>query len=125
MGRLTSVAPRIGTVRARLGTAGGGRAAIDKQRGLRPWRKWYGTARWRVLRMTVLARDLFTCQWPGCGRIEADTSKLVADHRRPHRGDARLFWDEGNLWTLCATCHSSKKQRAEQAAAARGEDIDD
>jgi len=58
-----------------------------------------------------LVRDLFTCQ--RCGQIEGDTSKLIADHRRPHRGIAALFWDILNLWTLCASCHSSWKQRAE------------
>jgi hypothetical protein len=27
-----------------------------------------------------------------------------------------LFWDEANLWTLCASpCHSKHKQRLEQA----------
>ncbi|PZQ55562.1 MAG: hypothetical protein DI555_07950 [Novosphingobium pentaromativorans] len=58
---------------------------------------------------------MFTCQWPGCGRLIGETSKLVADHKTPHRGDERLFWDEENLTTLCANCHSSKKQSAERA----------
>lgn len=42
---------------------------------------------------------------------------LVADHRRRHNGDANLFWDEGNLQTLCKPCHDGPKQRAEQGAA--------
>ena len=63
--------------------------------------------------MQVLVRDLFTCQWPGCGRIEANTSQLVADHRRPHRGDERLFWDDRNLQCLCKPCHDGPKARAE------------
>jgi 5-methylcytosine-specific restriction protein A len=80
-----------------------------------PWRAWYKTARWQKLRWSILARDLFTCQC-GCGVTEVDTSKLVADHRRPHRGDERLFWDPGNLWTLRKTpCHDSWKQRIERA----------
>ena len=49
------------------------------------WRKWYKTARWQKLRWSVLVRDLFTCQMQGCGRIEADTSQLVADHKHPHQ----------------------------------------
>lgn len=88
---------------------------MDRVRDQRPWRKWYKTARWRTLRWSVLVRDCFTCQ--RCGTIEGDTSKLVADHRKPHRGDAALFWDERNLETLCASCHSGAKQREE----ARGE----
>ena len=78
-----------------------------------PLRALYRTARWRKLRWSVLVRDLFTCQM--CGRIENDTSKLVADHRQPHRGVEALFWDEPNIWTLCASpCHSKHKQREEQ-----------
>lgn len=79
-----------------------------------PWRAWYKTARWQRLRWSVLVRDLFTCQ--KCRRIGADTSKLVADHRRPHRGDDRLFWDADNLQCLCADCHDRVKQSEEQAS---------
>lgn len=84
-------------------------------------RRFYGLRAWKAkphgLRWQCLVRDAFTCQWPGCGRIEHDTSKLVADHIVPHRGDRRLFFDLDNLQTLCAECHSTHKQRAE----ARGE----
>nr|WP_259672432.1 hypothetical protein [Rhizobium sp. NLR12b] len=51
-----------------------------------------------------------------CARIEGDTSKLVADHRKPHRGDPALFWDRNNLWCLCEACHSTEKQKEEQSA---------
>jgi 5-methylcytosine-specific restriction endonuclease McrA len=80
-------------------------------------RELYKTARWRRLRWSILERDLFTCQWPGCGRIEANTARLVADHIQPHRGDDRLFWDPKNLQCLCANCHSRHKQRAEASSA--------
>ncbi|SDP92421.1 HNH endonuclease [Phyllobacterium sp. YR620] len=79
------------------------------------YRKWYKTARWQKLRMSVLVRDLFTCQMVGCGRIMADTSKLVCDHRTPHRGREVLFWDERNLQCICKECHDSIKQQEEQA----------
>ncbi|WP_210250482.1 HNH endonuclease [Brucella anthropi] len=81
-----------------------------------PWRKWYKTSRWQKLRWSILQRDLFTCQMPGCGRIEAQTSKLVCDHIDPHRGDERKFWDERNLHCICKTCHDSAKQRQEQSS---------
>lgn len=77
-----------------------------------PWRRWYKTARWQRLRWQVLVRDLFTCR--RCGRVEGDTSQLVADHRVPHRGDERLFWDEANLQCLCKLCHDSAKQSEER-----------
>ena len=83
-------------------------------RQLEPWRDWYSLKRWRRLRWAVLLRDLFTCQMAGCGRALSDTSKLVADHKIPHRGDPALFWDETNLQTLCTWCHSSLKQAEER-----------
>jgi 5-methylcytosine-specific restriction protein A len=110
--KLTSLRPRLGSLRPRLASAPLDRQAYDRQRDERPWRKWYKTARWQKLRMQVLTRDLFTCQ--RCKRIEADTSQLVADHRRPHRGVEALFWDIVNLWTLCKPCHDSWKQREER-----------
>ena len=114
VGRLKALPSRLGRLSAgRLGGPAQGRAEVDRNRNAQPWRRWYSLARWKALRWAVLVRDGFACQWPGCGRVEADTSRLVADHRRPHRGDAALFWDEANLWTLCASCHSSAKQAEE------------
>lgn len=115
MGRLTGVKPRLGTLRPRLAQVEDARREIDRRRDQRHWRKWYKTARWQALRWSVLVRDLFTCQ--RCGLIEGNTSKLVADHRRAHRGDEALFWDERNLQCLCAPCHSGAKQREEMADA--------
>jgi 5-methylcytosine-specific restriction protein A len=80
------------------------------------YRAWYKTQAWRRKRWQVLVRDLFTCQMPGCGKVESDTSQLVADHKTPHRGDEALFWDDQNLWCLCKTCHDSAKQREERTA---------
>ena len=48
-----------------------------------------------------------------CGRIEVDTSQLVADHKRPHRGDPELFWAPTNVQTLCKPCHDRVKQAEE------------
>lgn len=58
----------------------------------------------------------FTCEWPGCGRIEANPARLAADHKQPHRGDPDLFWDERNLQCLCKDCHDRKKQAFERRA---------
>ena len=101
---LTTLAPPI----ARQTDAHGHSARAE------PWRAWYFTKAWRRLRWAVLLRDLFTCQMAGCGRIVSDTSKLVADHKIPHRGDPTLFWDEKNLQCLCTWCHSSTKQAEER-----------
>jgi 5-methylcytosine-specific restriction enzyme A len=81
------------------------------------WRKWYKLARWKAkphgLRWRVLLRDLFTCQM--CGKLEGDTSQLVADHKIPHGGDDALFWSEHNVWCVCKPCHDGAKQRQETA----------
>ena len=110
MARLTRLKPRL-SHRRPVSAAPSGRQAYDAARDKQEWRRWYKTARWQRLRMVVLTRDLFTCQ--RCWRIEADTSLLVADHRRAHRGDEALFWDERNLQCLCKRCHDSAKQREE------------
>jgi 5-methylcytosine-specific restriction endonuclease McrA len=120
MGSLRNIRPRIGVMPPRLK-----RGSDDEGHGeaSEPWRKWYHWARWKHpqhgLRIRVLLRDLFTCQWPGCGRCENDTSQLVADHKTPHRGDPDLFWDEDNLWTLCKPHHDGAKQ-AQERRSARG-----
>jgi hypothetical protein len=111
MGRLKSLSSRLSSPRSRLTYLPGDRQAFDRKRDEQAWRRWYKTARWQKLRMDVLIRDLFTCQ--RCGHIEADTSQLVADHRKPHRGVEALFWDILNLWTLCKPCHDGWKQRLE------------
>lgn len=80
-----------------------------------PWHAWYKTARWSALRLKVFLRDRYTCQMPACGRLEGNTSLLVCDHIKPHRGSASLFWDEANLQTLCKPCHDEVKRREEFA----------
>lgn len=116
MGKLKALPNRLASLKSGLGSLPPVERTRDEDRMLHaPWRKLYKTARWRTLRMAILARDLFTCQWPGCGLMTADTSQLVVDHKRPHRGEETLFWDERNLQTLCAPCHNSRKQRAEGA----------
>ena len=77
------------------------------------WRKWYGLKRWKDLRAEVLLDALYSCA--RCGTLESDTSLLVADHIKPHRGRAALFWDRSNLQCLCKACHDTVKQREEQA----------
>lgn len=81
---------------------------------IQPWLPWYGTARWKRLRLAIRQRDGFTCQM--CGRLDGAKGQLICDHKQPHRGDQRLFWDEANLWTICKPCHDGLKQKQEQAS---------
>lgn len=113
MARLKAIRPRLGTLAPRIGRAAGDEASRNRQRvDLEPWRRWYRTKRWADLRMRVFVRDLFKCRM--CGRLEGNTSLLVCDHKQPHHGDETLFWDEGNLQTLCKPCHDGEKQRIEK-----------
>ncbi|AXQ93192.1 HNH endonuclease [Cereibacter sphaeroides] len=117
MARLKQAPGRLATMPSRLACSPVPSTERERHRHrdeTQPWRRWYKTARWQRLRWSVLVRDLFTCQREGCGRLEADTSLLVADHKIPHRGDEALFWDAANLQCLCKTCHDRDKQREER-----------
>lgn len=77
------------------------------------WKRWYKTARWRALREVTFLRDLYTCKM--CGLVHISKATLSADHVRAHRGDPGLFWDTGNIQTLCTSpCHNKHKQALEQ-----------
>lgn len=105
--KLASLRPGLATLSPRIGTGLAATSQVGTQEPL--WRKWYHTRKWERLRWSVLVRDAFTCQM--CGRIEPDTSKLVADHKTPHRGNPKLFWDDQNIQALCANpCHNAYKQ---------------
>ena len=81
------------------------------------YRHMYCTARWKRLRMEVIIRDGFKCRQ--CGRIEANTSKLVANHKTPHKGDLDLFHDESNLECVCKPCHDGHVQSLERGGKGR------
>lgn len=71
----------------------------------------YKSKRWRNLRKRKLRKDRY-CACP-CHRgipVEAN----IVDHKDPHRGDSRKFWDELNLQSLCKPCHDSCKQSEER-----------
>lgn len=113
MGKLKTLAPRVTSLKPRIGHAPGDSAAAERERNQRnKAREWYHTTRWRELRQLVLVRDLYTCAM--CGRIS--DFGMVVDHIKPHRGSVQLFWDEANLQVLCASpCHNKHKQAAEQS----------
>lgn len=112
MSRLKALRSALPSLPSNVAFAPQSEREYDRHRDQQHWRKWYHTARWKKLRWSVLVRDLFTCT--RCERLENDTSQLVADHKRPHRGDEALFWDENNLTTLCKPCHDGAKQAEEK-----------
>ncbi|TIN38838.1 MAG: HNH endonuclease [Mesorhizobium sp.] len=114
MARLSNLRPMLSTMPPRLGTPG---PTNERERSsLRSKTevsfRWYNSAKWKKLRMSVLVRDRFTCQ--RCKLLESDTSKLVCDHITPHRNDEAKFWS-GPFQTLCRNCHSGAKQKEESS----------
>lgn len=107
---------RLGILRRSAGTRqAAGRSAMPPKDAGGPvqfWKAWKKTVKWQRLRWSVLVRDLFTCQ--RCRKVEADTSQLVADHIKAHKGDKHLFWDKTNLQCLCKPCHDGPKQSFER-----------
>jgi 5-methylcytosine-specific restriction protein A len=75
------------------------------------WRGWYSTASWRALRAAQLARK------PLCERCEANglvVAATVANHKIPHKGDRKLFFNSANLESVCKDCHDGPIQREER-----------
>lgn len=116
MGKLTAMPSALPVLGSAIGYQ---RDAHGHSKEAEPWRAWYFLAEWKRLRLVIFKRDKFTCQC-GCGVAEGRTSKLVADHKVPHRGDPKLFWDPENVQTYLKTCHDSAKQREERRAPWQG-----
>ncbi|MCP4748105.1 MAG: HNH endonuclease [Desulfobacteraceae bacterium] len=66
--------------------------------------------RWRAARHRFLAKHPLCCRCRSHSRIEPAT---VVDHKIPHRGDMRLFWNSNNWQALCEGCHNAKTARGE------------
>jgi 5-methylcytosine-specific restriction protein A len=116
MARLKMVAPQLRNIAPAVKIAASTAVGGSWQRDNAEDRAFLKTAAWQRLRWSVLQRDGFTCQWPGCGRVLAHRpSELVADHRVPVRVAPERTWDETNLQCLCAACHSGPKQAWEVA----------
>jgi 5-methylcytosine-specific restriction endonuclease McrA len=111
MARLKAQPPRLSLLKPKVAGLGGGGDQSARRDKVLVWRGLYKTKAWQRLRWAILKRDRFTCSI--CQTVEHETAKLVADHIKPHRGDERLFWDEGNLQTLCKACHDGEKRSRE------------
>ena len=78
----------------------------DARRGTAAQRG-YGS-RWQKASKGFLRKHPL-CMCPECdeGRIRVTPAVLV-DHRIPHRGDMKLFWDPTNWQSMAETCHNKK-----------------
>ncbi|MCP4616634.1 MAG: HNH endonuclease [Bradyrhizobium sp.] len=73
-------------------------ASKDYNKSQPAYHMLYDTAQWQRYRTNQLL-SMPSCA--DCGG-PADT----VHHMREHRGDRELFFDEGNLQSLCAACHA-------------------
>jgi len=115
LAKLTQLKPKLKSSVSRLAPLATG----QRDRSHAAWRAWYRTADWRELKRFVHRRDDYVCQICGnvcAGKYPADDSP-VADHKKPHRGDRKMFFDPQNVWTICKMpCHDQVKQREEQGS---------
>lgn len=91
----------------------------------RAWRKWYKTAAWQRLRGAQLAKHPL-CQCPHCQEgKQRTTTATVVDHKIPHKGDRRLFFDSKNLRSMSKPCHDAFKQSQERGGAGFFKGVDE
>ena len=62
-------------------------------------------SRWEKARKRFLKAHPLCVRCMEQGRV---VRANVVDHVIPHRGDAKLFWDEANWQSLCKSCHDHK-----------------
>ena len=54
-----------------------------------------------------------------CGQEGRVKAASVVDHVIPHKGNEALFFDAGNLSSLCKACHDRHKQSEERTGKAK------
>ncbi len=86
-----------------------------KRRAEQPWRKWYGTSRWRAIRAAQLLKQ------PLCERCQARgmvTAATVCHHIDDDKSTMEKFF-AGPFASSCADCHDTDEQRVERGGRAR------
>ena len=77
----------------------------------------YHTKHWQTLRRQALIRDEYRCQQPKCNvYLQAGRQgphSAVVHHIKPHKGNLKLFFDLGNLQSVCKSCHDGSLQSIE------------
>ena len=67
----------------------------------------YSTQRWQRLRIAHLSAEP-CCRY--CASMGRTTPATLVDHVVPVRKNRDMAFDQGNLQSLCAPCHSGPKQ---------------
>lgn len=75
--------------------------------------------RWQKARLLFLSKEENAlCVY--CTRAGRITAATVVNHRMPHRGDMRLFWDRTNWEGVCKPCHDGIIQSFEKSGRMKG-----
>jgi len=82
-------------------------------------KRGYGS-KWQAAREQFLREHPLCADHMARGHVVPAT---VVDHKVPHRGDLKLFWDRKNWQSLCKLCHDSHKQRLEKSGEVVGCDM--
>jgi 5-methylcytosine-specific restriction protein A len=79
--------------------------------------------RWQKARAGFLSKEenALCVYCKKAGRVVAAT---VVNHRIPHRGDTKLFWDKGNWEPVCKPHHDGLIQSIEKSGRKRPVDVD-
>jgi 5-methylcytosine-specific restriction enzyme A len=93
----------------------GGPCELHKRQAMSQYNGRRGSAasmgydrRWRNARKRYLSENPLCLE---CRKAGVVTAAEVVDHRIPHKGDMRLFWDRTNWQPLCRRHHDEKTAR--------------
>jgi len=99
------------TIQSRVAMIGGRSlqqvSSVSWRAGKTTAERGYG-GKWQRERASFLRENPLCVDCLEAGVVAAAT---VVDHKVPHRGDQKLFWDRDNWQPLCDSHHSSDAQR--------------
>lgn len=74
------------------------------------YKRLYDGQRWRKIAKMHLDSSPLCIP---CLKRNIETPATIVHHKIPHEGNVELFYDMGNLESVCATCHSGVLRIAE------------
>jgi 5-methylcytosine-specific restriction protein A len=72
----------------------------------------YNSTRWKHERKIFLDKHPL-CECEECKANDRTISATMVDHKIPHKGDLKLFWDKSN-WQAMSLEHHNAKTKKEQ-----------
>ena len=97
----------------------GAYCAVHKQTTTRQYNQYardpaiqglYNSTRWKHERKRFLdAHPLCECE--ECKANDRTTAATMVDHKIPHNGDIKLFWNKSNWQAMSLPCHNIKTKK--------------